>query len=144
MSIFKRFDHVGIAVRDLDSALAIYRDILGGEVVIYKEIGTTKDYTFTQVSLAGQRIELIEPIFGKESFLTSFLDKHGEGLHHLTFQVEDIEKTIAYLRASGLRMTDEFLEDPTWQTAFVSPKSTRGVLIQIYQTAPGSSYDHQF
>jgi len=140
--ILKKFDHVGIAVQNTDSALKIYRDILGGEVTIYKEIGTTNDYLFTQFRLGKQRIELLEPVLGKESFLTRFLSRWGEGLHHMTFQVENIQEAREYLISKGLRITDEFYEDPLWKTAFISPTSTSGVLIQMYETLPGSKYDH--
>jgi methylmalonyl-CoA/ethylmalonyl-CoA epimerase len=138
----KRFDHVGIAVNNVDSALRIYRDILGGVVTVYKEMGTTSDYLFTQFVLGKQRIELLEPLAGKEGFLTRFLSRWGEGLHHLTFQVEDIRKARDYLTSKGLRITDEFYEDPLWKTAFISPNSSTGVLIQLYETIPGSKYDH--
>ncbi len=141
--LLKRFDHVGLAVRDVDASLKVYRDLLGGKLLVYKEIGTTSDYTFTQISLGGQTIEMIEPIKGTESFLTKFLEERGEGLHHLTFQVKSIKEAIAYLKKNGIRIVDEFLEiDPLWQTAFISPRSTSGVLIQLYETVPGSKYDH--
>jgi len=142
-SLLKRFDHVGMAVNDVDRALATYCDILGAKKMIYKQIGTTADYTFTQVRLGGQSIEMIEPIQGKESSLTKFLKEKGEGLHHLTFQVYSIRETIQYLKTKGIRIVDEFLEkDPLWQTAFISPKSSNGVLIQLYETQAGSQYDH--
>jgi len=140
--IFKQFDHVAIAVRNTDSALSIYRDIMGGKVTTYKEIGTKGEYLFTQFVLGNQRIELLEPVDGVESFLTRFLEKRGEGLHHLTFQVYNIEKARDYLTSKGLRITDEFYEDPVWKTAFISPRSSSGVLIQLYETLPGSRYDH--
>ncbi len=142
MSFLKRFDHIGIAVRSVDSALSIYRDILGAKVDIYKEIGTTKDYTFTQFMLCGQRFELIEPVEGKQSFLTRFLETRGEGLHHLTFQVTGIREAAEYFKSKGLRITDEFFQDLIWQTAFISPRSSSGVLIQLYETTHGSRYDH--
>jgi len=142
LNIFKQFDHVGIAVRNTDTALMTYRDILGGVVTVYKESGNTRDYTFTQFLLGKQRIELLEPLGKGESFLTKFLAKSGEGLHHLTFQVEDIRKASDYLTSRGLKVTDEYYEDPLWQTAFISPKSSSGVLIQLYETIPGSQYDH--
>lgn len=139
--VFKRFDHVGIAVNNTDSALTIYRDVLGGVVTTYKEIGTTNDYVFTQFILGMQKIELLEPLEGIESFLTKFLVRWGEGLHHLTFQVENIIAARDLLTSKGLRMTDEFYEDPLWKTAFISPRSTSGVLIQLFETIPGSKYD---
>ena len=139
----KHFNHVGIAVWDTDRALQTYRDILGGSVTIYKGIGSTRDYTFTQFVLGGQRIELIEPLGQSESFLTRFLNKWGEGLHHLTFQVDDIRKSTDYLKSRGLKITDEFFEDPSWKTAFISPNRASGVLIQLYETQPGSDFDGQ-
>jgi methylmalonyl-CoA/ethylmalonyl-CoA epimerase len=139
----KRFDHVGIATNDVDSALKIYLNILGGKLSLYKEIGTTNDYTFTQFVLGTQSFELIEPLGRKKSFLRKFLKERGEGLHHLTFQVKNIQRTLAYLKSQGIRIVDEFLEkDPLWQTGFVSPRSSRGVLIQLYETTKGSKYDH--
>lgn len=126
---------------DTDKALQVYRDILGGQVTIYKEVGTSRDYTFTQFLLGNQKIELIEPLGQKVSFLTKFLNRWGEGLHHLTFQVKDIRKSIEYLKSKGLKITDEFFEDPVWKTAFISPNSTNGILIQLYETQPGSVYD---
>lgn len=140
--ILKYFDHVGIAVRDTDSALSVYRDVLGGVVTTYKEIGTKREYVFTQFILGQQKIELLEPVRGIESFLTRFLSRWGEGLHHLTFQVENIEKAKEVLTSKGLRITDEFYEDPVWKTAFISPKSSNGVLIQLYETTRGSQYDN--
>ncbi len=137
--ILKRFDHVGIAVRDADSSLKTYRDILGGKVTAYKKIGTTKDYTYTQIDLACQKIEMIEPLGSSSSFLTKFLSERGEGLHHLTFQVDDIKEAIKFLKSNGIRIVDEQIEgDPQWQTAFVSPRSSSGVLIQLYQTNGGT------
>jgi methylmalonyl-CoA/ethylmalonyl-CoA epimerase len=140
--IIKQFDHVAIAVRNTDSALTIYRDILGGVVTTYKEMGTKDEYLFSQFVLGKQKIELLEPIEDRESFLTRFLERWGEGLHHLTFQVNDIHIARSYFESRGLRITDEFFEDPIWKTAFISPKSTCGVLIQLYETLPGSKYDH--
>ncbi|MCL5067199.1 MAG: VOC family protein [Thaumarchaeota archaeon] len=142
MAYIKRFDHVGLAVWDVDRALKVSRDRLGGKVRIYKNVGTTRDYLYTQVEIGGQRIELIEPVKDTESFLTRFLRRRGEGMHHLTFQVTDIRKASEHYKSVGVRMVDESYEDPAWKTIFISPKSTSGVLIQLYETYPGSPFDH--
>jgi len=142
-NLIRRFDHAGIAVRDVDDVLKVYQDVLGAKMLGYKEMGTTSDYTFTQVELGGQKFEFISPIDNmSDNFLTRFIEKHGEGLHHLTFQVSDIRKAVDYLEERGVRIVDEFFEDPLWRTAFISPRSSRGVLIQLYDTTVGSRYDH--
>jgi methylmalonyl-CoA/ethylmalonyl-CoA epimerase len=141
-NLIKRFDHFGIAVRDVEDTLRVYNDVLGGKLLVYKEEGSTRDYTFTQIELCGLKIEFISPIEGKsESFLTKFIEKHGEGMHHLTFQVSNIAQATRYLRENGLRIVDEYYEDSLWRTAFISPRSARGVLIQLYETTAGSRYD---
>ena len=141
-SILKRFDHVGIAVWNTDDALLVYRDILGGELLRYKLKGTGGVYDFTQLELGRQKLEFIEPVAEMgESFLTKFLRTKGEGMHHLTFQVNNLADATSYLRDKGLRIVDESFQDPIWMTGFVSPRSARGVLIQIYETSRGSEYD---
>jgi methylmalonyl-CoA/ethylmalonyl-CoA epimerase len=135
-SVLKQFDHVGIAVRDVDDALLLYSR-LGAQVVAYKKRTLRNDYTWTQFNLGGQRFELIEPVRGTRSFLTRFLSRYGEGLHHLTFQVSNIMKTADSLRSQGVRVTGEDFGDPSWRTAFLSPRSTNGVLIQLYETITG-------
>jgi methylmalonyl-CoA/ethylmalonyl-CoA epimerase len=131
----KRFDHVGIAVENVDEALSFYQNILQAQVISYRKLSFSKDYTWTQFSLGSQLFELIEPVKKKPSFLTRFLEKYGEGLHHLTFEVENIKKAISILSSKNIRITDESFDDPAWQTAFISPRSSHGVLIQMYENS---------
>ena len=86
-----------------------------------------------EFDLGGLTIELLEPL-GEKSFLHSFLERHGEGIHHLTFEVPDSKEKITHLKQQGVNIVNE-REFPDSYEAFISPRSSHGVLIQI-----GSGY----
>ena len=81
----------------------------------------------------GSQVELLEPV-GTGGFLHTFLDKYGEGAHHMTFIVADVRHAVERARAAGLRVVDEDYRDPRWQEAFISPRSAFGIIIQLAQT----------
>ncbi|MFZ5468706.1 MAG: methylmalonyl-CoA epimerase [Myxococcota bacterium] len=126
-------DHVAIAVKDLEAAIAVYRDALGlGEPEL-------EDVPEQQVKTAifghGQgRVELICPTV-EDSGVAKFLKKRGEGLHHLCLEVEDIEAALVALKAQGAPLIDEVpkLGAGGAKIAFVHPKGTGGVLIELRQ-----------
>lgn len=127
-----RFDHTAIAVPDIEDALPLYRDALGG---ILLQLNDNHSRGFASALLrypAGGRIELLEP--AGEGFVTSFLKRRGPGVHHLTFIVADIRRAISQARAAGLRVVDESFERAEWQEAFVSPRSASGTIVQLAQT----------
>jgi methylmalonyl-CoA/ethylmalonyl-CoA epimerase len=127
-----RFDHVGIAVRSIKSALKLYRDALGGEYLM----GGEPDGNWRWLQLRypdGGKIELLEPL--GEGFLSGFLDSHGEGLHHITFRTDDIEAAIAVLEEKGFELVDVNLDNPHWKEAFLRPSKSHGTLIQVAQSA---------
>src|SRR5437660_7967697 len=131
----KRIDHVAIIVRDLDQALAFYRDILGIEPGAIKEVPTE------QVRIAflpmggpgGSEIELIEPT-NLDSSLGRFLEKRGEGLHHICLDVEHIDASWQEMQAQGAAVLDK---EPRIAAAgraiFLHPKSTHGVLLELIE-----------
>jgi catechol 2,3-dioxygenase-like lactoylglutathione lyase family enzyme len=86
----------------------------------------------------GSQIELLEPV-GQGGFLHAFLDRYGEGPHHMTFIVADLVRAVERARAAGLRMVDEDYRDPRWQEAFISPRSAFGTIIQLAQTSLSAS-----
>jgi methylmalonyl-CoA/ethylmalonyl-CoA epimerase len=126
-------DHVAIAVRDFQAALPLYRDLLGGTLSEFEEI---PDRGFRWLSLRypnGNHIELLEPV-GERGFLQEFLAKRGEGVHHMTFLVADLRRAVERAQAAGLRVVDENYDDPSWQEAFISPRSAHGTVIQLAHT----------
>jgi methylmalonyl-CoA/ethylmalonyl-CoA epimerase len=125
-----RLDHTAVAVRDLRGALGLWGDMLGGTLAQAK--GEWQGFGFVQLTYPERgRIELIFPTGDGETFLTRFLERRGEGLHHMTFMVDDLEREIARFRDQGYAVVDEDLSDPHWQEAFLSPRGTYGALIQL-------------
>ena len=132
--MIKKIDHVGIVVKNIDEALKIFSNIFGFRVV---ESVTEPHQEFRAVLIfAGDAaLELIEPISAKGS-IAKFLEQRGEGIHHLSLGVDNIEQELKSLQANGIRLVNkeaEFL--PSAQVAFVHPNSTEGVLIELIQRA---------
>jgi methylmalonyl-CoA/ethylmalonyl-CoA epimerase len=127
-------DHVAVAVRSIRAAVPLYRDALGGEYLMGGDEGGT--WRWLQFRFpGGGKVELLEPL--GEGFLSRFLDRYGEGLHHMTFKTDDIEAAIAQVEAQGYELVDKNLEDPDWKEAFLRPSGAHGTLIQLAQPSAG-------
>jgi len=128
-----KIDHVAIVVKNLDEAIEVYEKILGVKPV---KVETVPDQgvkaALLPVGESGE-IELLEPI-DPESGVGKFLERRGEGLHHVTFEVDNIEEEIKSMTAKGMQLIDK---QPRMglagRIAFMHPKSTRGVLIELAQ-----------
>ena len=135
-----RLDHVAIAVRELEPALALYRDVLGmpvGGVERVEDQGV--DIAF--VGEEPGRIELISPYV--DNSVAKFLEKKGEGLHHVAVRVRDVAAAIAALEAAGVPLIDKAPRPGAHGTtvAFVHPKGARGVLLELVQVPGGTDDD---
>ena len=139
-------DHIGIAVKDLQAALAFYRDALGLEIEAPEEVPSQHVRAhFIPVGEArhrgggapGVRLELLEAT-SAESPIAKYIDKRGPGLHHITLRVPDIRTALAELNARGARLIDEEPRPGAEGSliAFVHPSATGGVLIELKQAAP--------
>ena len=129
----KGLDHVAIAVKDLDAAIALYRDALGLELAEIEEVPEQQVRTAIFGHGMG-RVELICPTTA-DSGVAKFLEKRGEGLHHICIEVDDIEAAIAALKAKGAPMIDEKPKIGAGgaKIAFVHPKGLKGVLTELRQ-----------
>lgn len=126
-------NHVAIAVTDLDAAVSFYEEVLGLPCDDRERI----EDQAVDVALFGRgqgRLELICP-FTKDSGVAKFLEKRGEGLHHICLDVPDIEAALASMKARGLPLIDETPRTGAGgsKIAFVHPKGGRGVLIELRQ-----------
>ena len=131
--MIEQIDHIGIAVRDLDEALNIYMNILGlkpeGTEVIEEQ-----NVMVASFLVGGVKIELLQPT-DPDGPIGKFIEKRGEGLHHIAFRVEDIDVTLKGLGAKGMNLIDEVPRKGAGDTkiAFIHPKETNGVLIELVE-----------
>ncbi len=131
-SLVERFDHLALAVHDVRRTLPL----LGFLGATYRTGGhhRTQGFRWVQFDLAaGPKIELLSPLDPEDraNFLVRFLAASGEGPHHVTFKVRNITQTVAAVRNLGYSVVGEDLTSPNWKEAFVHPKSSHGLLIQI-------------
>lgn len=131
-------DHVAIVVEDLDAAIRMYRDVLGLELVEVEEVPEQQVRTAIFGHGMG-RIELISPTV-KSSGVARFLEKRGEGLHHICIEVEDIEAALEALKAHAASLIDSSPKPGAGgaRVAFVHPKGVHGVLLELRQGPKGS------
>jgi len=125
-------DHVSVAVRDIDTALAFFRRLLPIEMGNEKRPGYSDDFIWCDFYIGRFKLELIEAT-RPESFVRRFIDKRGEGLHHLSIETTDLDPLVRRLESDGVRIVDRFAGSDGHQTAFISPRSAHGVLVQFWQ-----------
>jgi methylmalonyl-CoA/ethylmalonyl-CoA epimerase len=129
-----QFDHVSIAVRNIEAALDFFRRYFPITAVREPQPGYDGTFRFTDFLLNNCKLELIAPDETRQpGFVTRFLDRRGEGLHHLSIDVDRLDPLLAQLEADGIRIVDRFAFAEEWKTAFISPRSAHGVLIQFWQ-----------
>lgn len=133
MTDLKRLDHVAVLVPDLEEALAFWQDQLGLSLD-HVETVSSMAVKIAFLPLGESEIELVQPT-SEDSGLAKFLEKRGPGLHHICIEVDDIAAKLAELLSMDVRMIDEepVIMDDGRQLAFIHPKSTGGVLIELYE-----------
>jgi methylmalonyl-CoA/ethylmalonyl-CoA epimerase len=133
--VLSTIDHVGIAVADIDEALAVYRDALGMPLV-HRETVAEQGVDAALLDIGDGHIELLQPL-GPDTAVGKFLERRGPGLHHVAYRVADVSATLDALRAAGMRLIDETPRTGIRgsRVAFVHPASTGGVLTEIVEPA---------
>jgi methylmalonyl-CoA epimerase len=146
--MIKGLKRVSVAVYSLEDALAFYRDALGLEVMAELDL-PEHGLRIVRLALGATLIELMEPT-DDAGPVAMFLDRRGEGLHHLTIDVDDIELEMRTMLARGIDLIDRQARDgPDGRVAFVHPRSTGGVLVEMAEeraqssTQPESSSESQ-
>jgi len=132
-----RIDHIGVAVEDLDAAIALYEGTLGMPLV-HRETVAEQGVEAVLLDVGEGHVELLAPL-GPETPVGKFLARKGPGLHHVAYAVSDIEATLEQLKAEGVALIDETPRTGirNSRVAFVHPKSTGAVLTEIVQPAEG-------
>ncbi len=130
--MIKKINHVAIAVSDIDAALEFWRDGLGLNVDHIEDVPSQKA-TVVFIPVGESEVELVRPT-ADDTGVAKFLAERGGGMHHLCLEVDDIAATLADLKAKGVRLINETpLELPGRRMAFIHPKSTVGVLVELYE-----------
>ena len=128
-----RLNHVAVLVPDLDQALTFWQDQLGLSLDHVETISSMA-VKIAFLPLGESEIELVQPTT-EDSGLAKYLSKRGPGLHHICIETDDINAKLAELNEKGVRLIDQepVLMDDGRQLAFIHPKSTGGVLVELYQ-----------
>ena len=131
--MFGRIDHIGVAVEDLDAAIALYETSFEMELV-HRETVDSQGVEAVLLDVGDGHVELLAPL-GPDTPVGRFLDRRGPGLHHVAYRVPDIDAALQDARAAGLRLLDEQPRTGIRgsRVAFLHPSSTGGVLTEIVQ-----------
>jgi len=129
--MIRKIDHVGIAVQDLEKQTAFYRDVLGLEFEGFEEL-PDRGLRIGVFNVGGIRIELLQPT-APDNTIAKFIEKSGEGIHHLAFTVDDAAAELERLSAAGVQLIDSQPRPGAGdaQVAFLNPKSTFRVLMEL-------------
>ena len=133
MPKIKRIDHIAIVIEDIDSALGFWRDALGLELDHIEDVPEQKSL-IAFLPTGGSEVELVKPTTD-DSGVARYLQKRGPGMHHICFEVDDIEAILGQLKGKGVRLINEtpITSADGKKLAFIHPESTHGVLVELYE-----------
>jgi methylmalonyl-CoA epimerase len=133
--VFDRIDHVGIAVEDLDAAIELWRDRLG-LALSHREVVAEQGVEAALLDVGENHVELLAPL-GPDTAIGKFLAKRGPGIHHVAYQVSDIDAALASVRDAGLSLIDAQPRAGIRgsRVAFLHPRAADGVLVEIVEPA---------
>lgn len=132
----KRIDHIGVAVNNIDEALKVYSDALG--LILTHTDKEDGQKTIVAFLPAGEgEVELVEPM-SEDSPVGKFIQKRGEGIHHICFEVDNIQEVLTRLKEQQVQLIDDkpYIGTGGKKIAFIHPKATHGVLIELYEKSP--------
>lgn len=134
--MFKKIDHIGVAVKNLENSLHLFKDILGmkysGEEVVEEQ-----NVKVAFLPIGESEVELLEST-SPDGNIAKYIKKRGEGIHHIAFEVDDLVSMLEKLQQKGIRLIDK---EPRYgaggaRIAFLHPKSTNGILIELCERKP--------
>ena len=133
MPAIKRVDHIAIVVGDIEEALKFWRDALGLELLQVEEV-PEQESVVAFLPVGNGEIELVKPTT-EESGVARYLRKRGPGIHHICFEVDDVQATLDNLKQKGVRLINEEAMTGSGgkKMAFIHPESTHGVLVELYE-----------
>ncbi|QJY45434.1 VOC family protein [Pseudonocardia broussonetiae] len=123
-------DHIAVATRSIADAHRLYGGVLGGRFMNGGDYAGTGIRTLQLRLAGGMKVELLQPT-DPSSYLAAYLEKRGEGLHHVTLLFDDVERAIGAFSSQGYELVDVDLRRPAWREAYVRPRSAFGTLLQL-------------
>jgi methylmalonyl-CoA/ethylmalonyl-CoA epimerase len=138
--VFSRIDHIGVAVEEIEPALELYRDSFQLELA-HREIVEEQGVEAVLLDVGENHVELLAPLSG-DTPVGKFLARQGPGLHHVAYQVNDIDATLQALKLAGLALIDEHARTGIRgsRVAFMHPHATGGVLTEIVEPVAGGGH----
>ncbi|HOM67755.1 MAG TPA: methylmalonyl-CoA epimerase [Brevefilum fermentans] len=132
MAKIKKINHVAIVVRDIEESLRFWRDQLGLKLDHVEDVPSQASMV-AFIPVGEGEIELVQPT-DMDTGLGKYLEKRGEGMHHLCIEVDDIDGMLDDLKAKGVQLIDEVARDlPGRRMAFIHPRAANGVLVELYE-----------
>lgn len=132
MAKITKINHIAIAVADIPTSLAFWQDALGLRVD-HIEVVPSQKSEVVFIPVAGSEVELVHPT-SDDSGVARFVQEKGGGMHHLCFEVDNIDEMLEELKEKGVRLIDQVARElPGRKMAFIHPKSSGGVLVELYQ-----------
>lgn len=137
MPTIKKINHVAIVINDIEDTLSFWRDALGMDVAHIEDVPSEQSQ-IVFLPMENSEIELVRPTTG-DSGLARYLEKRGPGIHHICLEVDDIEGMITQLKGKGVQLIQETAAVGLGgrKYAFIHPKSSFGVLVELYELPPG-------
>lgn len=131
--MLKAINHIGIAVKDLEASIELYRKIFDFKI-IHREKVLQQKVEVASFKIGEVRLELTAPI-GDDSPIAKFIEKRGEGIHHIAFETDDVDNQLNKLKKKDIKLINEYPVDGAHEMliAFLHPKSTGGVLMELCQ-----------
>jgi methylmalonyl-CoA epimerase len=130
--MIKQISHLGIAVKDLEKAMDFYRSVLQLEPAAPIIGGNERDLSVSLVKIGNAALELIQPLT-ETSVMAKFLEKRGEGIHHVCLEVDDINAELEWLKSKGLEAIGTPKPGAEGMSVFLHPKATHGILVELVQ-----------
>ncbi|MBT3315695.1 MAG: methylmalonyl-CoA epimerase [Anaerolineae bacterium] len=128
-----KINHIAVAVSDIDKSLSFWRDALGLELAELRDV-PAESAQIAFLPVGGTEVELVRPTTD-DSGLAKYIEKHGEGMHHLCLETDDVDAMMAQLKEKGIQLINESPRTGAdgKKYAFIHPKSTGGVLVELYE-----------
>src|SRR5262249_33333715 len=133
MSIFTRLDHVSIGVHDMEGARKLFVDVLGGKPLRGVGSNEAEGFQWFTFLLCAKKMELVSPTRPGAGGVGRYLAKHGEGFHHISIAVANLQEAVDFFGKHNIRVLGVNTDNPAWKHCYRHPQDTHGALVQVFE-----------